>query len=136
MTVFDASVIVKTLTEEPLSANAILSVASEPHAVAPDILTFEVASALSKKGRYFDLPREKIDDALAALPDMVSEQVASTFLLDKAMSLALELKHAFYDCLYLALAEDRDCDLVTADQKFAAVVTASRYAKRIRLLTE
>ncbi len=39
--------------------------------------------------------------------------------LDAAISLACELKHPVYDCLYLALADSLGIALVTADQKFA-----------------
>ena len=44
------------------------------------------------------------------------------------------LDRSVYDCLYLSLAIARDCTVVTADQKFAAVVTASPFADRLRLL--
>lgn len=109
--------------------------AAEDDRIAPDILPLEVASALSKKVRYADLSREKVDGALRALPDLLVEQVPLALLLDKAITLSIELSHALYDCLYLALAEQRDCALITADEKFAKVVRASRFAHRVTPLS-
>ena len=134
--VFDASVVTKVLTEEPLSATATSTMAREADRIAPDILTLEVASALSKKARYGGLAREQIDRALAALPELITEQTPSSTLVGPAVTLSIELKHAVYDCLYLALAEQRDCFVVTADEKYAAIVEASRLAHRLRRLSQ
>ena len=46
----------------------------------------------------------------------------------------MSLDRSVYDCLYLSLAIARDCAVVTADEEFAAVVTASPFADRIRSL--
>jgi predicted nucleic acid-binding protein len=133
--VFDASVVVKVLTEEAQSDLATSVMAAESDRIAPDILPLEVASALSKKVRYAGLPRDRIDRALHALPDLLVEQVPLASLLDKAITFSIDLSHPLYDCLYLALAEQRDCVLVTADEKFAKVVSASRVAHRVELLS-
>ncbi len=37
-------------------------------------------------------------------------------LLEMVTSIAIELDHPAYDCLYLALASERGCRLVTADE--------------------
>jgi len=39
-----------------------------------------------------------------------------------ALQLALAHRRTAYDCLYLALALDRQCDLVTADEEFFLAV--------------
>jgi predicted nucleic acid-binding protein len=129
--VFDASVIVKVLTEEAMTGEALAAVIAESDRLAPDLLMVEVASALSKKARYFGLPRPAIDDALAALPDILTDQVSSLELLPLALDLSIELRHALQDCIYLALAIERDCPLITDDEKFAAVVAASSHAGRV-----
>jgi len=49
-----------------------------------------------------------------------------------ALKLALELKHALQDCIYLALAERLDATLITADGKFVAKARG-RYP-RVQLL--
>lgn len=134
--VFDASVVVKMLTEEPLSALAASVIAAEEERLAPDFLRFEIASALSKKARYAGLPQAMIDRALAALPGVIDELVSAERLISSAMALSIELRHALYDCLYLALAEMRDCMVVTADDKFAKVVEASRLSHRLQRLSD
>ena len=52
MLVVDASVIMKVLTEEVGSDLAVERLAQAPARTAPDWLTVEIASALSKKIRY------------------------------------------------------------------------------------
>ncbi len=41
-------------------------------------------------------------------------------LQDRAARLALDLGHPLKDCIYLALAMELGCDLVTCDARFAA----------------
>jgi predicted nucleic acid-binding protein len=50
------------------------------------------------------------------------EQVPIEALLRDAVSLALELRHPVYDCLYLALAAQRGTFMVTADQRLVEAV--------------
>ena len=51
-----------------------------------------------------------------------------------ALNLARELRHPAYDCFYLALAIERDLDLVTADARFVRAVSGTAYAARVRPL--
>jgi predicted nucleic acid-binding protein len=52
-----------------------------------------------------------------------------------ALDIALELKHAAYDCLYLAAALAERCVLVTADATFATKAAEQvRFAGTVRLL--
>lgn len=134
MRVFDASIVVKILTEETLSIEASALMALEADRIAPAILPFEVASALSKKARYAGLSRALVDRAMSGLSTLSIDLVALDTLVDLAMTLSIELQHSFYENLYLALAEKRNCSLVTADRKFALRVGGSRYAYRLELL--
>lgn len=134
MIVVDASVLVKVLTGEPGADAALASVAAERDRIAPDWIRLEVASAISKKVNLGELRRAHADAALAHLSSILTEVVASMDLLDRAFEIAIELKHAIYDCLYLALAERLDCTLVTADSKFASKATGSPYDRFLRVL--
>jgi predicted nucleic acid-binding protein len=40
------------------------------------------------------------------------------FLIAVATRMSIELDHPAYDCLYLALAVEKKCQFVTADQRF------------------
>jgi len=120
--VVDASVAVKWLVNELDTdrAEALLESCRVGKCVplAPDILTVEVSSVLWRRVRQGSLqPRQaellfasfnRIRPVLKPLPD----------LCDHAFRLALAYRHSVYDCLYMALALERQCDLVTADEKF------------------
>jgi predicted nucleic acid-binding protein len=134
MLVFDASVVVKVLTEEAGSDRATGRLALEPERTAPDWLCAEIASALSKKVRYAGLPIAQAEQALAALPSIMPDLVPTARLIEPALSLSIELSHAVYDCLYLALALAQDCNVVTADRKFFEAASRSKYVARVELL--
>ena len=44
--------------------------------------------------------------------------------LERALSLAVEIGHPIYDCVYLALALHHETHVVTADRRFAAAAPA------------
>lgn len=133
MLVFDASVVVKVLTEEVGSDRAVERLTQEPDRCAPDWLAVEIASALSKKVRYAGLPPAQATEALAALPAILPDLVTTAQLIEPALSLSIELRHAVYDCLYLALALSRGCNVLTADHKFVDAASRSQYAARVEL---
>jgi predicted nucleic acid-binding protein len=54
----------------------------------------------------------------------------------RALELARELKHAIYDCVYLAMAEARNEVVVTADAKFISKLASTDYAGRVVSLQE
>ena len=134
MIVVDASVVVKLLTEEHGSDLAIDRISREPERTAPDWLQVEIASALAKKVRYAGLPTDQAQRSLAAIPAVMPDIVSSTPLLGHAMELSIALRHALYDCLYLALAIREDCAVLTADIKFFEAAGRSEYYNRVELL--
>jgi predicted nucleic acid-binding protein len=83
--------------------------------VAPDWFTLEVMNILGKAAA-----RKIITPALALqhLADILGNAPVffpSLPLANQAFQLALKHQRAVYDCLYLALAVQEKCDLVTAD---------------------
>jgi predicted nucleic acid-binding protein len=104
--------------------------------IAPDLVTLEVASALSKKVRYFALPEAMARRSIAGLSQFIDEMIATDPLLDAAFALSLHLSHAVQDCVYLALAIERDCVLATVDLKFAARVRDASLESRIMVLPD
>jgi predicted nucleic acid-binding protein len=88
--------------------------------IAPQILVIEVASALAKRCR-----REELSPAAAhrCFDQLIEDSPAlhnSEHINRAAFRLAVEHRRPIYDCLYLALALDHGCDLVTADEKFVS----------------
>jgi len=134
MIVLDASIVVKLLTREAGAGLAVERVAREPERIAPDWLYAEVANALSKKVRYAGLPWTLAQEGWLALPTILPDIVPSMPLAEEAMRLSVELRHAFYDCLYLALALRERALLLTADRKFFEALADQPYRRSVELL--
>ena len=119
--VVDASVAVKWLVVEPETekAEALLEVCrlGKYDPVAPELLVAEVGSVLCTRVRQgtmtagqaeFQFDRfKRIRPILKPLLDLMGQ----------ALKLALVHRHSIYDCLYVALALEAQCDLVSADAK-------------------
>jgi predicted nucleic acid-binding protein len=131
--IVDASVAVKWLVQEPGSEQARLL--SRARLEAPDLLPVECANILWKKVRVRDLSRE---EALARLQLLLQAPVSlavSRILLEPAIEISFDLRHPVYDCVYLALALQRQVPLVTADERLvAAVRKLPRLAAHVILL--
>jgi predicted nucleic acid-binding protein len=118
--VVDASVAVKWVVREEHSDVARLLASARLE--APDLLPVECANIIWKKVRLGDLgPRDAAGrlDLLLRAPVAIT---ASRELLDRALQIALDLKHPVYDCVYLALAQSRKLPLVTADRRLVSAV--------------
>jgi predicted nucleic acid-binding protein len=114
--VIDASIAVKWVVEEEGTAQA-LALRDGTRLLAPDLLVPECANILWKKARNGELTRDEALFAARLLTSADVEFVAMRPLFERAMRLAVALDHAAYDCVYIALALDRDCPFVTADQR-------------------
>ncbi len=126
MIAIDASVAVKWYRAEDFSAEATeLFEANAGDLVAPDVFAIEVASALVRNANAVKLARRTMERAVA---DFTAELERGSVRLTRlttqslaaAAKMALDLGHPLKDCIYLALAMELGCDLVTADARFAA----------------
>jgi predicted nucleic acid-binding protein len=135
--IVDASVAVKWYVDEALHAEAreVMAGAHELLA-APDIIFTEVANALRRKVMEGTATREQALDALDDLPRCFSRIIPSDMTLRVAFDLALDLRHPFPDCVYLACAAMNDVTLVTDDRKFTEKAVANGHQSRIVLLAE
>ena len=61
--------------------------------------------------------------------------VASPGLITRAFAIAVELRHAVYDCVYLATAEQHVATLVTVDLGLLGVLEGHPLAARVRALS-
>lgn len=140
MIVVDASLVVKWLVVEDQTEPAIAFLeAFSGRVCGPDILAIEVAGAIVRRvnDRSLSLPTGAaiLTTWRAALEqNRVTTIRATPALIEQAGRLAIELGHPIADCLYLALATELDCDLVTCDAKFQA--KASSVYPRVQLLSE
>ncbi len=116
--IFDASVVVRWVVDDPLSPAAIeASQAWTP--IAPTLLGTEFANALRSQvraGRYeadwclLQMGR------LVRLIDLRDEREHWPL----ALRLGLERDHAVYDCVYIAMALSLALPLITADAKLVS----------------
>lgn len=135
MTVVDASVAVKWfIAGEPGHDAARELLEHDPVLLAPDLLLVEAANVAWRKVRLGELSEGQATSMVAALGSGDISLVASSGLVLKALSLTTELEHPVYDCLYLALALDRQTTLVTADERFHRRLADSAHAVAIELL--
>lgn len=114
--VIDASVAIKWVIEENGSSEA-LALHKAVSLVAPDLLTAECANILWKKTRRDELSSDEAVAAARLIQGADLELVPTRHLLNTATSLAIELDHPAYDCIYLALALDNVWRLATADDR-------------------
>lgn len=138
MIVLDASVAVKWYFPETGSDDAIDILNDQAtNLVAPDIFAVEVNAALVRKGNMdksqYDGVCLMIADFEVKLVDMYVELIRTSIAAHaKAASIALNIGHPLKDCIYIVLAMELGCQLVTCDAKFA--VKARRVWDHVRVL--
>jgi predicted nucleic acid-binding protein len=119
--VLDSSIAVKWVIAESDSASAVRlrdDFASGIHELlSPDIFPLEVAHAIVKAERQGRIRAGDgvvfLTDVLTTLPDLR----LGLSLLPRAFAIASAARIGVYDCLYVALAELVQCELVTADDR-------------------
>jgi predicted nucleic acid-binding protein len=130
--VIDASVALKWVLDEAGSDIARTLLAES--LTAPAFWQAEAANAIWKRARRGELSPAEASNGLAILTASVVVSIPIEIDLEKALSIAMEIDHPIYDCLYLAAAERLSTQLVTADARFINRVRATPYAPRVRAL--
>ncbi len=118
MLVIDASVAVEFVSNEAGRAEALSICGDFVELIAPDWIRIEVAHSLWRKVGMQLLSREQATNSSEMLARFFDVFHPAIGLLTNSQELAFELQHGVYDCLYLALAVQRNCNLLTADRKF------------------
>lgn len=115
--VVDASVATKWFVPE-IHTPAALRLLHEPHELlAPDLLFPEIGNTLWKKIRLGELDRDEARQVLRALRVLPLTIQPSAALLEPALEIAIGLSRSLYDSLYVALALQQQCRMVTADRR-------------------
>jgi predicted nucleic acid-binding protein len=119
--VLDASVAVKWVIPEPDSAKALALLDDFRNKVhellAPTTFAVEVAHALTRAERKGVLLAGEAAPRLARIFAFPPDLEPFLPLLPRAVELSSQTRTGVYDCLYIALAEQEGCDMITADQK-------------------
>lgn len=116
--VVDANVVIKWhVTEDHSDAARRLLQDDAPVLHVPDLVFPEVGNILWKKIRRGELSEEKAREIapLVAVAPLVVHPSAP--LMEAALAIAISTGRTVYDSLYVALAVQLDCRLVTADEK-------------------
>jgi predicted nucleic acid-binding protein len=119
--IIDASIAIKWVVEEEGTKEA-LGLRGRYKFVAPDLLAAECANILWKKAQRNQLTFEEAQLAARLLQRADIELIGMRGLLEEATMLALLLGHPAYDCIYLALAKQRQSSFVTADEKLLRII--------------
>ena len=125
MIVVDASVAVKWFLPEPGSEQAAsLLERHEGVLTGPDLLAIEVAATLVRGANVVKANRGEAANALAKFRAMAEAGVielrrVTVDHLHRAAEIAITLGHPLKDCVYLVLAMELACPMVTADARFA-----------------
>jgi predicted nucleic acid-binding protein len=124
--VIDASLAVKWYLDEAWADEAeALLIEYEGDIVVPDIFISEVIGALVRRANMDKAMRSDSAAAMARFQALFDTGSITAIrspppAVVRAATLALNLGHPLKDCLYLALAMELECDLVTCDERFAA----------------
>jgi predicted nucleic acid-binding protein len=116
--VLDASVAAKWYLQEQYSELADELAACEPEWVIPDLFFFEMGNIFWKKVGGGEMDEGDVREAMKDLLSIGFKQRETRSLICYALELAMEFQCTVYDGLYLAVAIDERCPMITADRKF------------------
>ena len=124
--VIDSSVVVKWFLPEPSRPEAVRLLRSyreqKLQLIAPTLLMTEVSNVFCRIFRRGELSASEASVAYRLLKINSPFLIPDIEALDEAVRLAMTTGQAVYDCVYLALALRRGCDMITADRKFHAAM--------------
>ena len=134
--VVDASIALKWFLPEPDSVPAESLLLRADDLVAPTLIVAEVCNAAWKRFRRGETTERHLDWIADRIGCMGLVLIPDPALAVPATAIARRLDHPVYDCLYLALAEERQATLVTADRRLQARVRGTPWQPWVTLLAE
>ena len=131
----DASVAIKWVFEEQDHETALGLAGSGRTLHAPSLILTETANVVWRKWRQDRLDIDAGERALLKVAEILDHIHRTEDLLQSAMTIAFDLDHPVYDCVYLACAMREKTALITADRRLHRVVAGTRLADRVQLLS-
>ena len=117
--VLDCSVAAKWVLPEPDRAPALelfeRYAAGEVLLIAPDLLLAEFASLVAKRNRRKQISAEQAHEAFSLMTKCAPRLFDTRPRFSRALDLSLQRQLSLWDCVYLALALEHDCPVLTAD---------------------
>lgn len=126
--VVDASVAFKWFVTEKDSAPAISLLASGQLLCAPDLIVAEVCNVGWRVWQKGEITDEQLRIISLRIGEPFSKLAGLSQLAPRATVIAGLLRHPAYDCFYLALAEQENAPLVTADKRLISRLTGTSWA--------
>ena len=139
MIVVDASLAVKWFLPESGAEAAAALLLEQDEIAGPDMLAVEVHATLVRGANMVKSNRLEAETAIRRFQAMIESGEVTLIRslpnqIERAANLAIDLGHPLKDCIYLALAMELDCELVTCDARFAE--KAKGVWDRVRVLGE
>jgi predicted nucleic acid-binding protein len=128
--IVDASVAVKWVLPEAGSEQAASIRAEDDDLIAPSLVYAEIGNAIWRAVVRGEVTAVEANRNLNVAVGHYRRIFPLPALADRAIELAIRLRHPIYDCFYLALAERERCILITAD---ARLIAAAKRAKGIKV---
>lgn len=122
MVVVDASIAYKWFDENEIDfdkADLLLEkhLSKKEPLFAPDLIVYELANAWGTKTK---IGKSEACENLSAFEEANINLAGFNYnLLSKAIKFSGKYKVSVYDAVYAVLAQEKECDLITADAKFA-----------------
>ena len=127
--IVDSNIVAKWLLPEPDSNRARALIAPEYKLRAPDLLMPELANVLWKGARRGDFTAGDSDELLNRFVrdhvDVTVRLLPSRLVIKQALQIAAAERHSIYDCIYLALAVQARCVLITADDHLVKTIQSA-----------
>ena len=131
MLIIDASVAYKWVVREPDSGLARGLIGSDTLG-GPALILVEVANALWSGVRRGNVAAAHASQGVDDLPPLLDRLFPVEPLVAPAFSVARDLDHPVYDCVYLALSGREGATLVTADGRLLRRVKGTPWATHVR----
>jgi predicted nucleic acid-binding protein len=92
--------------------------------IVPDLFWVELGNVLWKAVRIGRCTRTVAESGLRELKEEGLLTIPSQSLIEAALGIAIAFDRTVYDSVYVALATDRNAQLMTADEKLANAIAA------------
>jgi predicted nucleic acid-binding protein len=117
--VVDANVAIKWVIPEIYTDIALRLLDDESNLLlVPDFFFSEIGNIFWKRVRRGELTLEQAQQNLTELRMVDLQIFPSVSLISTALEIATRVNQAVYDCVYLTLAVNQSCSMVTADERF------------------
>ncbi len=134
--VIDASVLIKIFLKEEHSDACERAVQDAHKLVAPDLLWIECASVLRKHVHADELAVAEASEIMLKILRQPVDTYPSWSLIQHALRISLETGRSVYDCMYVALAVQEDCQLLTADERLCNALAKHPLAARLHFVDQ